>query len=100
MVNIENNLSIIRSLCKRFNIKQLFVFGSAIREDFMESSDIDFLVEFNRTGIKGSFDQYFDFKEELEHLLGREVDLVCRRSIRNPIFRQEVESSKKEIYAK
>jgi uncharacterized protein len=100
MVNIEQNLSKIQSLCKRFNVKQLFVFGSANSGDFTESSDIDFLVEFNRAGIKGSFDQYFGFKEALEHLLGREVDLICRRSIRNPIFLQEVESSKKEIYAK
>lgn len=100
VVNIEQNLSIIQDLCKRFNVKQLFVFGSVNREDFTESSDIDFLVEFNRAGIKGSFDQYFDLKDALEHLLGREVDLVCRRSIKNPIFRQEVESSKREIYAK
>ena len=100
MVNIEQKLSTIRSLCKRYNVKQLFAFGSINRKDFTESSDIDFMVEFNRAGIKGSFDQYFGFKEALEDLLGREVDLICRRSIRNPIFRQEVESSKKEIYAK
>jgi uncharacterized protein len=75
MVNIEQNLSIIQSLCKRFNVKQLFVFGSVNREDFAESSDIDFLVEFNRTGIKGSFDQYFDFKEALNRLLRIVPDL-------------------------
>jgi len=99
MIKIEQNVAAIRSLCKRFKVKSLFVFGSAVRKDFNEYSDIDFLVEFDRTGIRGSFDQYFDFKEALEHLLGRNVDLVCRNSMRNPIFREEVESSKREIYA-
>lgn len=99
MLQIEQNLPEVRSLCKQYKVKSLFVFGSATRDDFTKKSDVDFLVEFDRKGIKGSFDQYFGFKEGLEHLFGRKVDLVCRKNIRNPVFRKEVELSKKAIYA-
>lgn len=81
-----------------FNIKRLYLFGSALNDTFSETSDIDFLVEFNRNGFSGSFDQYFGFKEALEKILDREVDLVCRKSLRNPVFIKEVESSKKLVY--
>ena len=34
MFQIEKNISFIRSLCQRFNVKKLFILGSAIRKDF------------------------------------------------------------------
>ena len=98
MFNIDKYLQEIKSICTAYRIKRLFIFGSAVSDDFSEDSDTDLLVEFERTGIKGSFDQYFDFKEAIEKVLGRRVDLVCRKSISNPIFREEVESLKKELY--
>ena len=97
-MNIDKYLSEIKEICTTYKIKRLFIFGSAISNDFSQDSDIDLLVEFKRAGIKGSFDQYFDFKEALEKIFGRRVDLVCRKSISNPIFREEVESSKIELY--
>ena len=62
-----------------------------------KQSDIDLAVVFSRTDIAGSFDQYFDFKSEMEQFLGRSVDLVCVSSIRNRYFRQELEATKKLI---
>jgi predicted nucleotidyltransferase len=52
-----------------------------------------------RNGVAGSFDQYFDFKVELEHLLERHVDIVCPSSVRNSIFRREIEEARRLIYA-
>ena len=97
-MNIDKYLSEIKQICTTYKIKQLFIFGSAISNNFSQDSDIDLLVEFKRAGIKGSFDQYFDFKEAMEKIFGRRVDLVCRKSISNPVFREEVESSKIELY--
>jgi predicted nucleotidyltransferase len=98
MFNIDNYLPKIKEICTAYRIKRLFIFGSALSNNFSKDSDIDLLVEFNRTGIKGSFDQYFNFKEAMEEVLGRKIDLVCRNSISNPIFSEEIESSKKELY--
>lgn len=98
MFTIDKYLPEIRAACHNFKIKRLFIFGSALSNDFTKDSDIDLLVEFERYGIKGSFDQYFNFKEALEKILGRKVDLLCRKSISNPILKKEVESAKKELY--
>lgn len=57
------------------------------------------MAVFLRNGVAGSFDQYFDFKVELEHLLERHVDIVCPSSVRNSIFRREIEEARRLIYA-
>lgn len=88
----------IRSLCRRYGVVQLHAFGSTLREDFSKTSDVDLLVVFSRTEKTNAFEQYFGFKEDLEKLLGREVDLVCYNAIRNPYFKKEVESTRQQIY--
>jgi len=45
-----------------------------------------------------AFQQYFGLLEDLENLLGREVELVSDRAIRNPYFRQEVDETKQPLY--
>lgn len=89
----------ITDLCGKHRVKELYVFGSVLREDFGKHSDIDMAVVFSRAGVAGSFDQYFDFKMELEQLLGRPVDLVCIASVRNSAFRRELDETKRLIYA-
>ncbi|MFH1970203.1 MAG: nucleotidyltransferase domain-containing protein [Verrucomicrobiota bacterium] len=89
----------VANLCVRYEIKELYLFGSALREDFGQDSDIDLAAVFLRNGVAGSFDQYFNFKAELERLLERPVDLVCASSIRNSVFRREIEETKRLIYA-
>ncbi len=89
----------ISGLCRKHRVKELYLFGSALREDFGADSDIDLGVVFSRDGVAGSFDQYFDFKSELEQLLGRPVDLVCLASIRNSVLQRELDETKRLIYA-
>ena len=96
---VDENAEQIGLLCRKHSVKELYVFGSALREDFRSSSDIDLAVVFSRSGVAGSFDQYFDFKTELEQLLGRPVDLVCAAGVRNSIFRRELDQTKRLIYA-
>jgi len=96
---IEEKKEVILDLCKKCRIKELYIFGSILRRDFDPDSDIDFAVVFYRDGVKGSFDQYFDFKTGLEAILDRRVDLVCLSSIRNEIFKNEVNRTKRVIYA-
>lgn len=96
---VEDKIGEINGLCRRHRVKELYLFGSALREDFGPDSDIDLGVVFSRDGVAGSFDQYFDFKSELEQLLGRPVDLVCLASIRNSILQRELDETKRLIYA-
>jgi uncharacterized protein len=89
-------------LCRRFGVRRLEVFGSAARPaDFDPAkSDIDFLVEF--AGEEGDFGHFIDFKEALEALLDRRVDLVDRKAIeasRNYIRKQHILAGAEPIYA-
>lgn len=89
----------ISAACRRYGVKRLVVFGSAVTERFdASSSDVDFLVEF-RDDLVGRFDAYFGLKESLEALLGRPVDLVAPLALENPYFAASVEANGQELYA-
>ena len=88
------------NLCKQFQVRQLELFGSAANGSFdAESSDLDFLIEFEPLPSGSYATAFFGFKEALENLFGRSVDLVVHSAIRNPYFRQSVEKSKALLYA-
>ena len=104
---VENNIPTIIELCKKHNLKSLYLFGSATdSEYFNEKSDVDFLYEYDLENYpgwdKGDFDivtNFFTLKENLEKMLGRKVDLVPNK-LRNPYLINSVEKSKKLIYAR
>lgn len=96
---LELDAETIAALCRRFRVRRLAVFGSAVTVDFDPArSDVDFLVEFEE-GAGGLFDAYFGLKEELERLVGRPVDLVTPKSLENPYFAASVERSRQDLYA-
>ena len=87
-------------LCRQFQVRQLELFGSALGDAYdPERSDLDFLVEFKALPDGGYATAFFGFKESLEQLFGRPVDLVVGSAIRNPYFRQSIEQSKALLYA-
>jgi uncharacterized protein len=93
----------IAVLCRSFGVKRLSVFGSAARDDFDPSrSDLDFLVEFDRDKPGAlSLKTFFDFKDQLEALFGRDVDLVEREAVeasRNFIRRKSILQQAQPIY--
>ena len=91
----------IAERCRRFRVERLEVFGSATRADFDErTSDIDLIVHFQDERAEGLFDRYWGLTEELERLLGRPVDLLTERMIRNPYFRTAVDNERQTIYAR
>lgn len=89
----------LQKLCKEYNVKELYLFGSATSGDLSEGSDLDFIVKFNRQGFEGAFDQFIDFKHQLEQIYDRSIDLYHLKKFRNSIFQKEVERSKKLLYA-
>lgn len=96
---IECHRTAIANLCLQYGVKELYLFGSALRKDFTATSDVDFLVEFDWSDEKNLSGRFFGLKSELEELLGRSVDLVCYSAIRNPYFKSEVDETKRPIYA-
>ena len=96
---LQSNIKAINNLCERYNVISLDAFGSVLREDFTDESDIDFLVRFRRDGKLDAFRQYFEFKEGLEAILNRRVDLVCEAAIRNAYFKQELKETREPLYA-
>jgi len=96
---LEPHLADIRQICRSHQVRRLDVFGSVLCEAFSADSDIDFLVEFDRQGYEGAFEQFMGFKEQLETLLSRPVDLVVNRPFRNSRFQQEVDQTKRLVYA-
>jgi predicted nucleotidyltransferase len=95
---IERNISQIASLCKKHKVSMLYIFGSILTDRFTDDSDVDFLVDFENVDIQNYFDNYMDFKEKLEALLNRQVDLVENQAIRNPIFRRVIDRDKRLVY--
>ena len=97
---IDGNMNRIRELCRQYKVKSLYVFGSILTPRFRADSDVDLLVRFDKEAIPlGEYaDNFFDFQFDLEALFSRKVDLVCEDSIRNPFFRDEVNSQKHLIY--
>ena len=89
-------------LCHKYKVENLYLFGSALRDDFDEkTSDFDFLVNFKKSEIQieDYADNYFDFIYSLETLLERKIDIQEEKAIKNPLFKQRVESTKQLIYA-
>jgi len=95
---IDKNIDIIKRLCEKYKVKELYVFGSVLTDKFNDSSDIDILVQFGEVELLDYFDNYMDFKEELEKVLNRSVDIVENQAIRNPIFRRIIDREKQLIY--
>ncbi len=89
----------LREACRAYKVRELYAFGSVVSGALQPTGDLDFLVRFDRKGTDGAFDQFMGFKEKLESLYGRPVDLLTLKRFRNPIFQQEVDRSKSLIYA-
>jgi len=96
---ITRHLPQIASLCERFGVATLELFGSAAVGDFREDSDLDFLVEFLDQRVEGYFERYFGLLEGLQELFGREVNLVMPSAIRNPYFQRSVDETRVPLYA-
>jgi len=92
------NYNHIVEICKKYSICELSIFGSSIREDFNDDSDIDILVTF----ISGSGITLFDImnlEAEFGRLLNREIDIVEKDALKNPIRRNRILSTREILYA-
>ena len=90
----------IADFCRRWQITDLALFGSVLRDDFGPNSDVDVLVGFGE-GARHTLFDLDDMEAELKEIFGREVDLVSRRGIeasRNHLRRDDILKSAQVIY--
>ena len=87
-------------ICEEHSVASLFLFGSALNENFDAESDLDFSVMFKEDlsplehGVA-----YFELLDQLVDLFDRNIDLVSYRVIKNPIFKEEIDNTKIALYA-
>ncbi len=87
----------LSELCRRYSVKELSLFGSAVRGEMHPGSDIDLMVEF-QPGIRTGLIKFETFIEDLETLTGCKVDLVTKRGLK-PWIRPSVLKDARLIYA-
>lgn len=90
----------LADFCQRWNITELSLFGSALRDDFGPDSDVDLLVRFS-ANARWSLLDHARIERELAELLGRKVDLVSKRGVensRNWIIRRNILNSAELVY--
>ena len=89
----------IASVCRRYHIRTLALFGSVLREDFSADSDVDVLVEFEPGKTPGYF-TLARIARELSPLMdGRDIDLRTPLDI-SRYMRDEVVSTAYSVYGK
>ncbi len=96
MIDVSAYKDQVSELCKTFGVKKLYIFGSAVRNDFSESSDIDFLLSFHEGSSQ--FRRYFAMKHGLENIFKRECDLLMEDGLRNPLLARYINQEKKVFY--
>ncbi|MCY3896319.1 MAG: nucleotidyltransferase domain-containing protein [Chloroflexi bacterium] len=98
---IEFRQDEIAAFCQRWQMVELALFGSVLRDDFGPESDVDILVRFAPAAEPGLRD-WPAMERELAEVLGRDVDLIERRSVeisRNYIRRRAILDSAQVVYA-
>ncbi len=94
----EQNKQALRELCRRCRVKSLAVFGSVLRDDFNQDSDIDFIIDIDDADPLSYADTYFDLKFAFERMFERSIDLLEEKELRNPVLRRRIDATKVLIY--
>ncbi|HWK90008.1 MAG TPA: nucleotidyltransferase family protein [Longimicrobium sp.] len=91
----------IAEFCRKWQVSELAVFGSVLRDDFRPDSDIDLLVSFPSYEATPSLFEHVDMQDELEAILGRRVDLVSKKGVeksRNRFRKKAILDSARVVY--
>lgn len=88
----------LKTFCHRWQVVELSLFGSALRDDFNPDSDVDVLVSFSSNAQTSLFD-LVQMQIEFEKVFGCKVDLVEKEALRNPYRKNEILNNAQVIYA-
>ena len=91
------NQEAVEAACRRHNVERLELFGSALANE-SQARDYDFLVQLGEQSRGRLLEDFLGLAEALESALGKPVDLVTERSLKNPYFRESVMKRKRVVY--
>ena len=80
--SVDIPVELLHDFCLRWKVSELAVFGSALREDFHQESDIDLLISFKPDARWGLFDMV-SMESELRNIFNKEIDLVEKNAVLN-----------------
>src|ERR1051326_2880999 len=92
----------IEELCRKYEVTELSVFGSVLREDFGPASDVDFLAVFRNDDLGPWMGKLFEMQEELSEMLDRPVEIVEKQAVldsENYIRQRSILGSAETVYA-
>lgn len=95
---LEQHKDEINAVCKKYQVKSLYAFGSVITPRFTAKSDVDFLVDFNIEDPIEYTENYFDLKFQLEKILNRPIDLLENKAVKNQYVKESIDNTKVLIY--
>ena len=84
-------------IISKYNVKEISVFGSSIRNDFTSESDVDFLIDFRNSEEISLFD-ILDIQDYLQNITKRNVDIVEPAGLVNPYRKEAIMNSKEPLY--
>ena len=94
---ININEADLYEILKGYAVEELYLFGSILREDFTNESDVDILISFKKNSNYSLFD-LMDLQEKFEQYFNKKVDLIEKDGIKNPYRRNEILSTARRIY--
>jgi predicted nucleotidyltransferase len=96
---IEKNIEMLRQLCIKYEVKTMYLFGSAAQGSFKEDSDIDILINFKDIPFDRYTENFFELHSALENLFQRKVDLITEPSLNNSYLIKSIQHTKQLLYA-
>ena len=97
---IQAHTKELHKACEQSQVKELYVFGSVLTDQFDLDSDIDFIVTIDESDPLEYTEYYFQLKFALEKIFGRKIDLLEQKAIRNKVFQDMVDREKQLVYAR
>ena len=97
-VKISYSMENLNLLCRKYQIRELSLFGSILADSFNDRSDVDILVSFLPDANPTLVD-LDEIRAALAVVFGREVDMVEAEAIRNPFRRYAILSHREKVYA-
>lgn len=93
---IKNKIPQIIAVFKKYSVVEAYIFGSATNDDtFNEKSDVDFLYSFDENIDYETYaNNYFILVNELETILKRQVDLIAKKTLKNPYLIKSIDDTK------
>lgn len=94
---LRQRMDVVGAICRRYGVREIALFGSALRRNASEAGDVDLLVEFERDAQVG-FIALERLRGELSAAIGKTVDLVPKNGLKHAI-RDEVLRDAQVLYA-